>query len=34
MGEWTDELERLYEFANVRYEVGWNNLIDELESIV
>ena len=23
--------ERLYEFANVRYEVGWNNLIDEFD---
>ena len=31
MGEWTEELERLYEFANVRYEVGWDNLIDEFD---
>jgi len=29
--EWNEELDRLYEFANVRYEVGWDNLIDEFE---
>ena len=31
MDEWNEELDRLYEFANVRYEVGWDNLIDEFE---
>ena len=29
MEEWNEELDRLYEFADIRYEVGWSNIIDE-----
>ena len=28
---WDEELNRLYEFADIRYEVGWDNLIDEFD---
>jgi hypothetical protein len=29
MDEWYEELDRLYEFTNVREEVGWVNILDE-----
>ena len=31
MEEWNEELDRLYEFATIRYEVGWDNIINEFD---
>ena len=31
LDEWNEELDRLYEFADIRYEVGWGHIIDEFQ---